>query len=466
MNRNIVFGTAGTERARIIGNGNVGIGTNAPTTQLHTTGGVRFAAFTGPGVLTVDAFGNLSSASGSAVVGSGQINRVAYWNTASTLSSSTQFYWDNANEFLGVGWSAPERPLHLHRASGADVFSKYTNTNTFVGAGNGFEVGILAAGDAIFRNYENTSMQFLTNNTERMRILGNGNIGLGTTAPNAPLQFSNGLVNRKIVLFEGANNDHQYYGFGVTASTLRYQVDATAASHVFYAATSTTASSELMRITGTGNVGIGTATPSRKLSVVGDVDATGGIYFGSIEFFADGGGNEIMTNSDIRPETNNLRSLGTSTRRWTTVFATNGSINTSDARLKENITNLNHGLKSILELRPVSYNWIDDTLKRTKLGLIAQEAEKVIPEVVHKPQTTDDYYGLNYADLVPVLIKTAQELHAKIEVLEKENTQLRSQLSTEVSAIKLKHENDLVALKKQLDHIIKIVGEEARNTDK
>ncbi len=178
-------GTVTTERMRILASGNVGIGTTAPTAQLHTTGGVRFQAFTGPGVLTVDASGNVSSVSGGTVVGSGQINRVAYWNTASTLSSSTQFYWDNANEFLGVGWSAPEHPLHLHRAAGADVLSKYTNTNTFVGAGNGFEVGILAAGDAIFRNMEPTSMQFSTSNIERMRISAAGNVGIGTTTPDA-----------------------------------------------------------------------------------------------------------------------------------------------------------------------------------------------------------------------------------------------------------------------------------------
>lgn len=98
-------------------------------------------------------------------------------------------------------------------------------------------------------------------------ILTNGNVGIGTNAPNAPLQFSNAIVSRKIVLYEDTNNDNQFFGFGINSGILRYQVSATVASHVFDAGTSSSASNELMRITGTGNVGIGTATPTAKLDI-------------------------------------------------------------------------------------------------------------------------------------------------------------------------------------------------------
>ena len=98
-------------------------------------------------------------------------------------------------------------------------------------------------------------------------ILTNGTVGIGTNTPNAPLQFSNTLVNRKIVLYEDTNNDNQFFGFGVNSFILRYQVSATTVSHVFYAGTSSSASTELMRIMGTGNVGIGTATPNAKLDI-------------------------------------------------------------------------------------------------------------------------------------------------------------------------------------------------------
>jgi hypothetical protein len=81
----------------------------------------------------------------------------------------------------------------------------------------------------------------------------NGNVGIGTTTTNALLQFPNTILNRKIVLWETANNDHQYYGLGINGGTFRYQVGGTGDNHVFYAGTSPTTSNELFRIQGNGN---------------------------------------------------------------------------------------------------------------------------------------------------------------------------------------------------------------------
>lgn len=77
-------------------------------------------------------------------------------------------------------------------------------------------------------------------------------------------------------MYQGPNNDHQYYGFGVNNLALRYQVDTTTADHVFYAATSSSTSAELMRIKGTGSVIIGTSTPATgyMLTVGGKVICT------------------------------------------------------------------------------------------------------------------------------------------------------------------------------------------------
>ncbi len=105
--------------------------------------------------------------------------------------------------------------------------------------------------------------------SEKMMIAHNGNVGIGTTTPNAPLQFSNTSVNRKIVLAETANNDHQVTGFGVNGG-LRYQIASTTDAHVFNAGTSASSSDELMRIQGNGNVGIGTSNPTNaKLEIIG-----------------------------------------------------------------------------------------------------------------------------------------------------------------------------------------------------
>lgn len=81
----------------------------------------------------------------------------------------------------------------------------------------------------------------------------NGNIGIGNSSPNAPLQFSNGNAGRKLVLNEIGNNDHQYYGFGINGATLRYQVGTTGSDHVFYAGVDNSTTNELFRVQGNGD---------------------------------------------------------------------------------------------------------------------------------------------------------------------------------------------------------------------
>ena len=109
-----------------------------------------------------------------------------------------------------------------------------------------------------------------TSSNELFRIRGNGNIGIGRSNPNAPLQFANDLRSRKIVLYEGTNNDHQFYGLGINNGIFRYQLDALTASHVFYAAAGSSASNELFRISGGGNVGIGQSNPTAPLQFATD----------------------------------------------------------------------------------------------------------------------------------------------------------------------------------------------------
>jgi hypothetical protein len=123
-----------------------------------------------------------------------------------------------------------------------------------------------------------------------------GNVGIGMTVPNASLQFSNNLVNRKIVLWEGANNDHQYFGFGVNASTLRYQVNTVGDSHVFYVGASTTTSNELMRISGNGNVGIGTNNPSTSLYILNPTAQAGNTTMVTTQIMARPGTTNVQNN--------------------------------------------------------------------------------------------------------------------------------------------------------------------------
>lgn len=195
--------TSSAELMRLQGDGDLGIGVNNPQNRLDVLSG---SPRTGTHV------------TGRPLYVTGDINED---------SNGIEFRHTNGTQGLGFGF----------------------NTLYAAGSNTSQDLGLMAKG-------VNGNIIMKSNGLERMRITGNGNVGIGNSVPNAPLQFSNALTNRKIVLWEGLNNDHQYYGFGVNGSVLRYQVSNTNDQHVFYAGTSSTNSQELMRIKGNGNVAI------------------------------------------------------------------------------------------------------------------------------------------------------------------------------------------------------------------
>jgi hypothetical protein len=93
----------------------------------------------------------------------------------------------------------------------------------------------------------------------------------------------------------------------------------------------------------------------------------------------------------------------------------------SDARLKENVKDLNYGLKDVLDMRAVSFDWIDKRNGQHDIGVIAQEIEKIIPEVVVEVDTLnsdeDTHKTVDYAKLTSVLIKAVQEQQEQINEL-------------------------------------------------
>jgi hypothetical protein len=129
-------------------------------------------------------------------------------NTAGEVSSSigTNGQVLSTNGSGGVGWTTPATPTNLWESNGADVYRA------------------------------------------------SGNVGIGVSTPHAPLQFINTSASRKIVFYEVADNDHQFFGFGTNSGILRYQVPTITSNHVFFAGTSDLESSELFRIKGDGDV--------------------------------------------------------------------------------------------------------------------------------------------------------------------------------------------------------------------
>jgi|GEM_PF-420605 len=297
----VFFKTNGAERARITPAGNVGIGTTTPNAplQFNNIDANRKIVFSET-ANNDHQYSGLGNNTGSLRYQVDATTSDHVFFAGATSSTSNELMRIKGNGNVGIGITTPQNKLDINSGPartgshptglplyvtgiGAPASSgvEFRHDNGTQGIGFGYNTIYAAGTDAI----QNLGMQakgatgnliFSTNASERLRITGGGNVGIGTTTPNAPLQFATSVANRKIVLYEVANNDHQYHGFGINNDgSLRYQTANTANDHVFFAGVSSTTSNELMRISGVGNVGIGITSPQNKLDIANGAARTG-----------------------------------------------------------------------------------------------------------------------------------------------------------------------------------------------
>lgn len=175
--------------------------------------------------------------------------------------------------------------------------------------------------------------------------------------------------------------------------------------------------------------------------VFGESDGAGEALLGDMVFSRFGNQEYIMWSGYFAPARDDENTLGLVDQRWSTIYSSNGTINTSDARDKKNIEELDYGLETLMKLKPVSYEWNHDDLNvGTKLGFVAQDLLEVVPEVVVTKEKVEnretgevtfeeaERYGVFYDDLIPVLTKAIQEQQGTIEELTAENEELKNRL--------------------------------------
>ena len=235
-----------------------------------------------------------------------------------------------------------------------------------------------------------------------------GHVGIGTNSPGALLDVSSGAIkvtnSGNGALLLNLNSDRAWYfrQLGTGASTKLELVSIGGGGGKSFV------------INTTGNLGVGDLDPVLK----------------------------IQANGNIGPSTDNSFDCGTSSYRWDDIYATNGTIQTSDARDKRGIRDLSYGLQHILALRPVSFQWKSSPDHKEKLGLLAQEVIEVIPEIVkthdYEVDTISgerilkklDRMGMYYSDLIPVIIHAIQEQEAEIDRLRLEKASMHARLDT------------------------------------
>jgi len=115
--------------------------------------------------------------------------------------------------------------------------------------------------------------------------------------------------------------------------------------------------------------------------------------------------------------------LGSGSNQWNNIYC--GTLHeSSDRRLKDNIAPINHGLESVMKLKPVQF----DMAGRHKLGFIAQDVHEVIPEVTDNVGKETEMASMRYQELIPVLVKAMHEQQAIIEDLQTQVEMIRTHL--------------------------------------
>lgn len=267
--------------------------------------------------------------------------------------------------------------------------------------------------------------------TERARIINNGEYGmqltgrlqLRTGSQSAGLWLTN-TANSANAAFVGVSSDNQVglfgnngAGWGISMNTTTGYVSLGmngAEAQVPLQFSNALGLTKISLYRGTyGDVGIG-AYPG-ELRLQNDIP-NGKVSLGVIE--TTGSFSELA-----KAERNGAYAFSIFGSLWV-----NGTTYASDMRFKQNIRPIASPLAKLLQLKGVQYEMKPETYtknnfdKRPQIGLLAQDVEKVIPEVVDEK---DGYKGVDYAKLVPLLIEAIKEQNQKISQLQQEIDELK-----------------------------------------
>jgi len=250
----------------------------------------------------------------------------------------------------------------------------------------------------------------------------NGRVGIGTTTPVQKLQVNGNIY---------AQSGHVYidgtYGF-VSSDGNNGLFPVNSTGLLFK-----TNNNEVVRFDYTGNVGIGTTSPTTKLDVNGNVNITG--YATASASLAvgytnalPGPGHAIFKDKVGIGTTNPGVLLQVGEAGDGTEAQANGWNAISDIRFKENINPLTGSLSKILKLDGVSFNWKSNG--KTSLGFSAQQVQSLFPELVSTSK--DGILSLNYDGLAAPIVQAIKEQQNQLTTLNNDFVSLRTERSNPV----------------------------------
>ena len=349
--------------------------------------------------------------------------------------NANMLFVDGGNDRVGIGTNAPIDLFSVKGVSGAS-----TDIN-FSGGDDTNDIRLFFGGDsspfngAIVYEPDTNEMSFKTSGIEKMRIDSSGKVGIGTTSSNEPLRVQSD---------SGTDFDPSSSGFNI-ALNLKNQTSG-ANNCISLAMTTETngevylsavensdndaadfvistrdggARAERLRLTSDGKLGLGTSSPDRLLVIsdgasgsgvdITDAGTTGQIRIGKT--FSGTTGAMVFKSNNSTVGTINITNSSTSYNE------------TSDYRLKENVTYDFDATSRLKQLKPARFNFKIDT-NITVDGFLAHEVSSIVPEAITGEKDAIDADGnidpqsIDKSKLVPLLVKTIQELEARITALE------------------------------------------------
>lgn len=457
------------------GVGNTAVG-NLPLSS-NTTGNFN-SAFGNSALLSNTTGGN------NAAVGDGALYNNVAGRNATAIGTDAMYYANNT----AVGFDHESVAVGFEALRGSNTPANNTGTrNTAIGyqtlLNNTAGMGNTAAGmHTLFNNttgYENTAigtfvMRFNTTGYHNTAIgyvalqsntTGNFNVATGDGALNANTLGSGNTASGTNALYtntSGINNTALGYRSGYTNSTGSGNVFLgnhagynETGSNKLYIANSSNNPPLIYGDFSTGNVGMGTTTPVSTLHVYGGNTASeitlsrvanvntiaAWRYNGSLSEFGTVSSDNMafMANNITRIFIDYLSGnvgIGTTGPGYTLdvngTAACAGNAWTSDLRKKENVKALAiNSLDIIKQLRPVTFEWkeiLDNGMKGTQMGFIAQDLEKILPTMVLTQDDAMQSKSVKYNELLPILVKAIQEQQKIIENQQKELDEIKSEL--------------------------------------
>lgn len=297
---------------------------------------------------------------------------------------------------VGIGTSTPGAPLGVEATQALGQFVSTANVNGSLITLKNLTASPTYLGGINFQNAASTTrgsiayagddtLRFYAAGVERMRILGNGNVGIGNSNPGSPLDVqatraggrfvSTADVNGSIIELRNQTASPTFLGainFANAALTSRGSIAYSADDNLRFFV----AEAARMTIAANGSVGIGTATPTHAL-----LEIEGGA--GSFDYGARG----FLTKAGASTTTFPGTATGISVWASGNIYAA-GFIAYSDARIKniDGPSDTARDLSTLLGIEVTDYSYIDTVSKGAgkQKKVIAQQVEKVYPQAVSR----------------------------------------------------------------------------------